>query len=101
MIDSITKLNSKALKGIFMFIFFCCSFIHSIDVYAQRPKSWKQEGECDVKDFHYWLYVDTLTNKRYATAAYIGDATTVKFGRKIKAPNKKTYEIKGVAYLKR
>lgn len=98
MIYNTTTLKGVVLKKALIFILFSCCIFHSIDIYAQRPDSWKQEGECDVKDFHYWLYVDTITNKRYATATYIGSTTTVKFGKKVKAPNNKTYEIKGVAY---
>ncbi len=59
------------------------------------PDSWKYLNDCTIEDFEYRLYIDTITNKRYATASYIGSATDVKFKSNVKF-EKKSYIVEGV-----
>ena len=93
---------------LFMFLTFFCHAQNTVlngydldtavDTYV--PDSWKFVKSCEIEDFSYYLYVDTLTNKRYATAAYIGSATKVKFKNKIKY-EKNTYIVKGIHHSNR
>lgn len=59
------------------------------------PKSWKHLNDCTIEDFEYKLYIDTITNKRYAMASYIGYATNVKFKSNVKF-EKNSYTVEGV-----